>query len=414
MATEPNISTAVPSMTFSASGIVAPDLIDVLNGVQADQKTAYGSDLSSDLATPQGQEAMTQTAIIGDKNDQLLAVSNMVNPDYSAGRWQDGIGKIYFLERKPATGTKVTATCRGLVGTLIPAGSMAQDSNGYIYTSDSDAIIGNDGTVQVVFTNTTVGAIECAIGALNSIYKTVSGWSEVFNVVAGVLGRETESRAAFEFRRRQSVANNAQHTDGALLGTILALNGVVDAYVQSNNTAVAKSLGSTSVNLPVGTMYIAVYGGNAADIANAIDSKKNPSCATQCPASNTNYTVIDDVNYTSNYPTYQYYWTTPTALPVYVKVTIENNTLLPSTITSNIQAAVLAAFSGEDGGAKARIGSRITSGRFYSGIQSIDQQNVIIDSIQLSLDGVTYSSAVEIGVDQMPTLATANITVVLV
>lgn len=408
-----NITTSVPPMTFSANGIVAPDLADVLTGIQSDQKTALGSDLSTDLTSPQGQIAMTQAAIIGDKNDQLLAMSNMINPDYSAGRWQDGIGKIYFLERKAAAGTKVTATCGGLANTLIPAGSQAQDTNGYIYTSDSDAIIGSSGTVNVVFTNTTLGAIECAAGALNSIYVAVSGWSEITNVSAGVLGRATETRAAFEYRRRLSVANNAQHTDGALLGILLALDGVTDAYVYSNNTAVEKTLGSTEVVLPTGTAYIAVYGGNSSEIAAAIHSKINPSCATQCPASTTNQTIYDTTNYTSNYPAYQYFWTVPTVLPIHFKVTIENNSYLPNTITSDVQAAILNAFNGEDGGTVARIGSRLTSGRYYGGVQAIDQQNVIITSILISNDNTTWVNALEIGVNQMPTLESANIAVVL-
>ena len=403
-------------MTFSANGIIAPDLTDVLAGVQTDDQTAFSSDLSTELSSPQGQLAMSKTAIIGDKNDQLLAMSNMVNPDYSAGRWQDGIGKIYFLERKPAQGTKVTATCRGLVGTLIPAGSKAQDTNGFIYISDSDATIGSDGSVQVVFTNTKLGAIECAIGSLTSIYnqgKGSSGWSEINNTSAGVLGRETESRAAFEFRRKQSVASNAQHTDGALLGSLLALTGVTDAYVVSNNKAVAGSLGSTGVVLPIGTAYIAVYGGNAVDIATAIHNKINPSCATECAASNATYTIYDTVNYTSNYPSYQYHWTIPSALTIYVKVTLENNSYLPNTIVNDTKNAVLSSFNGEDGGSKARIGSRLTSGRYYSGIQSIDQQNVVITNLQLSTDGTTWVNSIEIGVDQIPTLAAANISVVL-
>lgn len=400
-------------MTFSANGIIAPDLTDVLAGVQTDDQTAFGSDLSKELSSPQGQLAMSKTAIIGDKNDQLLAMSNMVNPDYSAGRWQDGIGKIYFLERKPAQGTIVTATCRGLVGTLIPAGSLAQDTNGYIYTSNSDATIGSDGSAQVVFTNTTVGAIECAIGSLNSIYKAVSGWSEITNTSAGVLGRETESRAAFEFRRKQSVASNAQHTDGSLLGSLLALTGVTDAYVVSNNKAVEGSIGSTGVVLPIGTAYIAVYGGNSVDIATAIHNKINPSCATECSASNATYTIYDTVNYTSNYPSYQYHWTVPSALTIYVKVTLENNSYLPNTIVNDTKNAVLSSFNGEDGGSKARIGSRLTSGRYYSGIQSIDQQNVVIANLQLSTDGTTWVNSIEIGVDQIPTLAAANISVVL-
>jgi len=95
-------------------------------------------------------------------------------------------------------------------------------------------------------------------------------------------------------------------------------------------------------------------------------------------ASTANTTITDDVNYTSNYPQYTYYWTVPATVQVYVKVTLENNDYLSSDIVSDVQAAVISAFNGEDGGTRARIGSTIYSGRYYGGIQDIDQQNVNI------------------------------------
>lgn len=145
------ISTAVPSVTFSTSGLDVPDEGDILAGRQADISSAFGSALSNNLKTPQGQLAVSDTAIIADKNDQLLAVVNNMNPDFSSGRFQDGIGRIYLIDRIAAVGTVVTATCSGAVGTLIPAGSYATDNNGYMYVSLADGTIGADGTVKIEF-----------------------------------------------------------------------------------------------------------------------------------------------------------------------------------------------------------------------------------------------------------------------
>ncbi len=65
------VSTAVPSVTFSATGIAVPDEIDILNGRLTDLDTAMGGGMSKSLTTPQGQIAMSDTAIIADKNDNL-------------------------------------------------------------------------------------------------------------------------------------------------------------------------------------------------------------------------------------------------------------------------------------------------------------------------------------------------------
>lgn len=114
-----NYTTAVPAVTFSKTGLLVPDEVDILNGRLTDFSTALGSSMGTSLTSPQGQLAMSDSAIIADKNDQLLAIANQVNADYSSGRFQDAIGRVYFLDRIGATGTTVTGTCSGLVDTLI-------------------------------------------------------------------------------------------------------------------------------------------------------------------------------------------------------------------------------------------------------------------------------------------------------
>lgn len=148
MSENKSFSTAVPAVRITDSGLNVPDEADILSGRLSDFSGALGGAMSTSLSSPQGQLASSESAIIADKNDQLLYIVNQVNPDFSSGRFQDAIGKIYFLERRGATGTTVTATCTGLVGTLIPAGSMAQDEAGYKYVSLSDATIGASGRLM--------------------------------------------------------------------------------------------------------------------------------------------------------------------------------------------------------------------------------------------------------------------------
>lgn len=246
---EVTVSTAVPSVTFSDTGIAVPDEIDILNGRLTDLDTAMGGGMSKSLTTPQGQIAMSDTAIIGDKNDSLAWLVNQINPDFAEGRMQDAIGQIYFIDRIAAIGTTVTATCTGLVGTVIPANSIAQDASGYLYYSLADAVIPSSGSVNVVFQNQATGPIACPIGALNTIYRAIQGWSGITNATAGVLGNEVESRANFEYRRKQSVAGNSNNQLGAVYANVLAVNGVTDAYVTQNNTGLTVTKGFTNVSL---------------------------------------------------------------------------------------------------------------------------------------------------------------------
>ena len=405
------VTTAVPAVTITATGLAIPDELDILNGRLSDLDTAMGGGMSTSLTTPQGQIAMSDTAIIAAKNDELAEITNLINPDYSSGRYQDGIARIYFIDRIAATGTLVTATCTGLVGTVIPANSVAVDKKGYIYYSLSTATIPAIGSIDVVFQNQVAGPIPCPIGELNSIYKAVNGWSSVNNTTAGVLGNDVEGRANFEYRRKQSVAKNAVNTLGAIYAAVLAVDGVSDAYVTDNKTGSAVNKGSTNYSVLAHSIYVAAYGGAAADIGNAIYRSAPPGV----DMNGTTTVVIQDTeNYVFPYPEYTIKFVTPTAVSVHFKVQLQDNDLLPSDINSKVQQAIINSFNGEDGGTRARIGSKIFAGRYYSGIQNIDQDNVNILDLTISKDGATYSTSVEFGIDQIPTIDATNITVELV
>lgn len=180
----------------------------MLAGVLADINAAFGNTLNTDLSTPQGQLAMSLTAILGDAYDQFLALANGVDPARASGRMQDAIGRLYFMSRLPATATVVTCLCTGVAGTLIPPGALVQDATGNSYAADAAITLDATGTGSGTFSCTQAGEIICPAQSI-AISQSLAGWATVTNPVAGVTGRAVESRTAFEERRRISVAANA-------------------------------------------------------------------------------------------------------------------------------------------------------------------------------------------------------------
>lgn len=85
---------------------------------------------------------------------------------------------------------------------------------------------------------------------------------------------------------------------------------------------------------------------------------------------------------------------------------------LPSNIVALVQNAIISAFSGGDGGPRARIGSTIFASRFYSPVAAIGM-NVSILSILIGTSSATLAS-LTVGIDQSPTVTAANISVTLV
>lgn len=400
-------TTNVPAITYTPGGVVLPAESAVLAGVQADINQAFGGGVNPALETPQGQIASSTAAIIGDKNDQIAMMVNQFDPAFADGRWQDAIGRIYFIDRKPATSTAVTATCVGLAGVVIPVGAMAKATDGTIYLCTQTGTIPESGSIGLAFAAQTTGPIACPANSLNQVYKAIPGWDTVNNAADGVQGQNVETRADFEYRRRQSVALNGQNSLQSIYANVFAVDNVLDVYATENNTSSTVTKGGVSL-LPH-SIYVAVAGGISADVARAIWNHKSPGADYN---GDTSYTVTDTSGYNPPYPSYVVKWKTPTPTPILFAVQLANNPALPSNIIALVQAAIVAGFNGTDGGSRARVGSTIFASRFYAPVTMINP-NVSILSLLLGADSATLAS-LTMDIDQQPTINAANILVTLV
>ncbi len=228
------MTTAVPPIQFTPAGLVLPTDAEILTGVQADYNTAFGGGVNPALETPQGQLASSEAAVISDKNAEVAIIVNQVDPQYSNGRFQDGIARIYFLNRKGATATVVTCTLGGAPGTVIPAGTLAQDTSGNTYASSGDATIGGGSTVDQDFQNIITGPIACPAGTLSKVVQGISGWDTITNATDGAIGHDVENRTDFELRRANSVALNAHGTPESIYAVVFEVDDVLDVYVIDN------------------------------------------------------------------------------------------------------------------------------------------------------------------------------------
>lgn len=401
--------TSVPFPTLGPNGFVAPLEVDILNGVLADFNSAFGGNLNLSLSTPQGQLATSISAVVGYGNDLFTYYVNQVDPAFSSGRMQDGIGRIYFLSRNGPLPTAVELVCTGAPGTVIPTGSLAVSLAGDIYQSTGSAVIPSGGSVTIPFASVVDGPIACPANTVTAIYRAVPGWDSVNNPSDGVPGRNTEGRLDFETRRAASVAGNALGILPAVQGAVLSVADVLDAFVYENPTA--SPLTYRGVTLPAHSLYVAVVGGTDADVARAIWSKKNPGC--DYYGGNTTVTVTDSNGYSVPYPTYDVTFERPASLPIFVLVKIADVTGIPSNAEALVQAAVLNAFNGADGSNRARIGSTVYASRFYAGVAALGAWATIVEILVGTSDPAT-ADTVTVDIDQIPTLDAADISLDLV
>lgn len=122
------MTTNVPLPTFSDAGLSVPTEPAVLTGVLGDWVDAFalsGKSLNTELTTPQGQLAQSQAYMLTVLFAGMAQIINGVDPATSAGRFQDALGRIYFLNRQPATYATVQALVTGVVGATLPARAQA-------------------------------------------------------------------------------------------------------------------------------------------------------------------------------------------------------------------------------------------------------------------------------------------------
>lgn len=397
------MTTNVPAISWLSTGPVVPTDAEILAGVIADFQAAFGTDMNPSLETPQGQLASSQAAIISDCYAQIVYLANMMDPNFAAGRFQDALGKIYFMSRIAAAGTVVQAQCSGKTGTPIPVGALAQDSSGNIYSCTTAGTIDGSGSATVSFTCQTTGPIACPSGALNTIYQSISGWDSITNSAAGAIGRYVETRSQFEYRRQNSVALNSVGPVAAVRAAVMAVAGVLDCYAYDNKTNSAATVGGVSID--ANSIYVAVEGGDQNLVAAAILSK----CSAGTPFTGTTSVTVYDSSYPDPQPSYDVKFTVPTDVPLYFAVNIRTDSLLPADINTLIQDAMIASTAtGES--AQFRIGYTVYAADFNDSVKSADTRVQVV-SIKIGTAASPTGDYVDLNIDQFATISAANITV---
>jgi hypothetical protein len=370
----------VPTPTFGPTGFLAPSEADILVGVLDDLSEAFGGNLNPGLSTPQGQLASSLAAIIGDANAMFLWFCSQVDPAFTSGRMQDAIGRIYYIERIPGTPTVQECQCNGLPGTQIPVGALVQDGTGALWVCQEAGTIGQNGNIVLPFAASQNGPTAGPV-SLN-VYQAIIGWDSVSPSDNAVLGGNVESPSQFEARRAQSTALNSSGQLPSVLGAVLAVPGVIDAYVIENPNPVPIVVGG--VTLGANSLYVCVLGGAAAAVAQAIWTRKAPGCNY---TGNTTVIVTDpSPSYNPPAPSYNVTFETPTIVPFAMLVTLKNGATVPSSVATQVQNAIVAAFAGLDGGSRARIGSLVLASRYYGDITALGAWAQIVE-IQLGESG---------------------------
>lgn len=417
------MTTSVPNVQFTPTGLVLPPQASVLAGVQADMNAAFGGNLNFGTTTqpggapPQVQQSGSTAAIIADAQSTFAQFVNQVDPDNAEGFMQDAIARIYFLNRNPGLPTAVQLACGGELGTPIPVGAQAIDTSGNIYVCTQAGTIPVGGSITLSFANILVGPIACPANTVTRIYLAINGWETVNNPAVGVPGSDVEDAADFEFRRQNSVAANGHGSLPSIYGNVFKVPNVIDLYATENVGDNPIVVGSTNYTIVGHSLYVAVVGGAAADVANAIWNKKDLGCNYN---GNTTVVVTDPSGYSYPLPSYSVTFNVPNATTYDIIVNIVNSSALPSSIVTDVTNAVTAQFNGEFGvaqtngiipqtsGQRVRVGSLLLAAAFYGPVATCEGPAVPVQVLSIFIGSVFVGLGTLVSGTNVLTVTTAT------
>jgi uncharacterized phage protein gp47/JayE len=392
------MATTYPLPTLAATvtpqGITAPAYNDIYTSLQASFQSIYGSDAYIEPDSQDGQLLAIVAKAISDSNDTTIAVYNAYSPATAQGAALSNAVKINGLARAIATASSVLLRISGQVGATINSGVAGDDAN-QRWLLPTTVVIPPAGFIDVTATASEVGALVATVGTITKILTPTLGWQIVTNLSAAAAGAPVESDAALRVRQALSTSLPSQTTLAGVLAAVSALAGVTQARAFENDTNTTDSNG-----LPPHSIALVVLGGIAADIANAIYTKKTPGAFTH---GTTSTTVVDSYGITN---TIRFF--IPTPKQILVGLTIKALPGYSSAVGDEIRAAVGKYINALG------IGARVDLGRLYLPSQLFGAGNsrfFEVNLIQLSAAPNPLGAAdVEITFNELATNSVTDIT----
>lgn len=319
------------------TGTVVPETSNVLSDVEQEYKDIYGDDFVTDSETPQGAMIAAETTSRISVLRNNAKVANQLNPRLSGGTFFDAIWSLTDGERTPATYSTDTLLLTGVAGTTVPEGSLASDSSGVEWESQSEIVIGASGTATGIFQATEPGAISAPAGTITTIVdNSVLGWETVTNPSAASQGADTQSDTSARKQRKNELALQGRSTALAVKSNVSNVDGVTSLSFRENVANTTQEI--DGVTMIANSIWAAVDGGADSDIAAQLLEAKSSGSAW-------NGSITVDVTESASGQVFPVKFDRPTDIDLMLRITINSGT--GTNPASEVKSAVIDYVNGE-------------------------------------------------------------------
>jgi uncharacterized phage protein gp47/JayE len=376
-------------------GIHAPSFADVLTYLQQQYRSIYGQDVYLGNDSQDGQFLGLVALAISDTNSAIVGVYGAFSPATAQGLGLSSVVKINGIHRLIPTNSSADLTLIGQNGTPINNG-IVQDQNRNNWLLPTLVTIPPSGTVIATAQCATPGAIDAPAGSISTILTPTRGWQSATNLFDAAAGDPLESDPSLRQRQTVSTALPSTTIGDGILGSVASIPGVLRYVLYDNDTNVTDINGIPSKNIA-----LVVDGGDATQIAIAIQTKKTPGT----PTYGTTTEVVNDTQGLAH--TINFF--RPTLVPISVAITINPLTGFTTPTEAVITAAIASYVTGLS------IGTDVLLTRLYTPANSADpapfgSSTFNVTSLAISRSGTPSAQDVGIAFNEVAVCTTDNIT----
>lgn len=396
---------------ITGQGIIVPDTSEVLTDIQNEFKEVFGEDLDLTTTTTQGRLIemfqRNRTFCI-----QICAlVSNMLNLGRASGFVLDDLGSLFLIERHPATHTQTTVILTGVAGTIIPAGTRLQTTDGDIFENSQAYTIGDSGSVNAIYFAQETGEVPCVPNTLTTILDRINGLETADNPSQPILGQDLESDTEFRYRIKNSLNINSIAIISAIKSNLEALPNVIDTYCYDNFTGSQVTI--DGVKIPARSILACVEGGSDLDVATVLYKKKSGGCGYIVASDNTGFNVVEQNVIDESYGTvYKITFMRPVQTDIDVVITVNRQDYSGADLVDRVKDAIMQWYSGDvDGVDGIKIGKAVSPFEISAAVSQVIP-DIFITDVKLAEHGSTpQATTMSFGAVHKAVLDRANITV---
>lgn len=364
------------TLTFNGNGVSTSTYSEIFDQLDEGYKSIYGQDIDTDQDSPDGQRIGIEATARFDLQQAFSWLYSQLDPDLNNGDMQQVIGKLSGTILLPSSRSQWDVEITTDRALTLPANYTISDQDNQEWLIEQPVTLAL-GVNNVTLFSKLWGSISGK--ALGFDYTQLTPELGVIDITAAAdstIGREEETEEEFRLRRKRSVENPAQSTNGAIYAKLARIPGVIDVAVEDNATNSYDPV----KDLDARTMWAIVEGGELAAIAEVMAKQRLGNTKGDVEVIYTETLERPDGSEFIN--TVPHNIDRPEYMPLYVRMTARQKTMGSSVDVDGIKNLMTSR--------KFFINEELQAGELYD-FAYIENYNYIAYDLEISLDGVSWT-----------------------